>query len=75
MRIKVDSEVCQICGGYADWDTSYGKENFIVCHSCYFKIRECFSSATNQNPDFLIMTAIFGMAYAREVNSKYVNNQ
>lgn len=25
---------CQICKRKTDWDTSYGREEFIVCNSC-----------------------------------------
>lgn len=35
MKIKIDKTTCQLCGSYADWDTSYGKKNYIICGSCY----------------------------------------
>lgn len=32
--IETDRNTCQICGEYADWDTSYGPQEYIVCHHC-----------------------------------------
>lgn len=29
---------CAICRGKADWDSSFGYEEFIVCYSCYNKL-------------------------------------
>jgi len=31
---------CAICGKKTDWDTSYGRETFIVCPTCHDKIAE-----------------------------------
>lgn len=28
---------CAKCGGQTTWDTSYGKEDYIVCSNCYEK--------------------------------------
>lgn len=37
-KIKVNATTCQICGKYADWDSSIGKANYIVCNRCYHTI-------------------------------------
>lgn len=29
---------CAKCGGQTTWDTSYGKEDYIVCSNCYEKM-------------------------------------
>lgn len=29
---------CKICGNKTDWDSSYGREKFIVCPTCFNKI-------------------------------------
>lgn len=34
-KIKVNATTCQICGKYADWDSSFGKANYIVCNKCF----------------------------------------
>lgn len=37
-KIKVNATTCQICGKHADWDSSFGKANYIVCNRCFHTI-------------------------------------
>jgi len=30
---------CDICGEKTTWDESFGRDTFIVCPTCYYKIR------------------------------------
>lgn len=38
--IEINATTCQVCGNETDWDSSYGKENFVVCPHCFNHIME-----------------------------------
>ena len=40
---------CAICGKKTDWDTSYGRETFIVCPTCHNKIAFSIQNFRKQN--------------------------
>lgn len=40
---------CKICGHKTDWETSYGRENFLVCHSCHRKMTNLIDKYRNEN--------------------------
>lgn len=44
--IKIDANTCQICGKKTDWDSSFGRANFIVCPKCYFGLHEVLGLKT-----------------------------
>lgn len=57
---------CQICGRKTDWDSSVGLEKFIVCNSCFEKMKSHFHT-----DDCTTLHLIFACGYcpprAREI--------
>ncbi len=40
---------CKICGHKTDWDSSYGRENFIVCPTCHREMTNTINKLRNEN--------------------------
>lgn len=59
---------CKICKKVTDWDTSYGKPKFIVCHDCFERLAKAterkFPRGHNE-----IIRIIFEIADIKEENN------
>ena len=40
---------CKICKQKTDWDSSYGKRNFLVCSNCFREMIQQKVKRTNKN--------------------------
>ena len=56
---------CQICGKKTDWDSSVGVEEFIVCNSCFEKVKSHLRTDACTTLDF-----IFVCGYIRREKEK-----
>ena len=62
---------CKICGKKTDWDTSYGKEKFIVCPSCHRRIANVIKISTNyEYSDVTATYVIIEMGLIKEGKEK-----
>ena len=48
---------CEICGRPTDWDSSVGKENYIVCNPCFYKLCKRYEHKNMEVLDFLFKIA------------------
>lgn len=63
---------CKICGRKTDWDSSYGRENFIVCPICHHEMTNTIDKLKKENcPSDLIATMlIINIGIKREERKK-----
>jgi len=52
---------CAICNNKTTWDESYGRENFLVCPKCFYKLKK----ATHQD-NFNIFNFIIEVGWLKE---------
>lgn len=55
--IKIDIEICQVCGKRVHWDDSYGHTDFIICPRCMRITREKLGYSTI---DIIGISCVFG---------------
>ena len=61
---------CKICGNKTDWDSSYGRLDFIVCSSCHYELTRFIEQTTKENyPDLLATDIILKIGYMLEKKS------
>ena len=41
--------ICAKCGGNANWDTSYGKENYLICKCCFEQLVADYRAKTGDD--------------------------
>lgn len=45
---------CKICKRKTTYDVSYGMDSFIVCHSCFEKIKKITKKSSFDTMDFIL---------------------
>lgn len=62
---------CRLCGNKTDWDTSYGRPKFIVCHPCYKRITNVIKISTDfKYSDITALDVILEMGIIREESKR-----
>ena len=62
---------CAICGSKADWDSSYGYKEFIVCRDCFEKLSNREMKKCEQIMDFIFICGII----RQEKNKRRFKNE
>lgn len=59
---------CAMCGNNTDWDSSYGRDNFIICPHCHKKLTNLVHGLRKSNcMDMTIVTEmILAIGFTRE---------
>ena len=59
---------CKICGKKTNWDSSYGRDNFIVCPICHRKMANTIEKFRNENclSETIATMLILNIGFERE---------
>ena len=59
---------CKMCGKKTDWDSSYGRPNFIICPVCHKKMTNLIEKLRYENcsSETITTALILDIGYERE---------
>ena len=63
---------CKMCGHKTDWNTSYGRENFIICPSCHRRMTNVINKFRNEDclSETIATMVILEIGFVREERKK-----
>lgn len=64
---------CDICGNKTDWNSSYGRETFIVCPSCHKRLIKTIYNLRKYNfsPESSATQVIIEIGFIKEESKKH----